>query len=42
MAFQQQASDRINEGLAGRQDARRVVADINRLFRESFAPAAAG
>lgn len=42
MAFQQQASDCINGGLAGRQDARRVVADINRLFRESFAPAAAG
>lgn len=42
MAFQQLASDRINEGLAGRQDARCVVADINRLFRESFAPAAAG
>ena len=42
MAFQQQASDRINQGLAGRQDARRVVADINRLFRESFAPATAG
>ncbi|MBZ9768706.1 extracellular solute-binding protein [Mesorhizobium sp. CA6] len=40
MAFQQLASDRINEGLAGRQDARCVVADINRLFRESFAPAA--
>ncbi|RUU14127.1 extracellular solute-binding protein [Mesorhizobium sp. USDA-HM6] len=42
MAFQQAASDRLNESLAGRQDARRVVADINRLFRESFAPAAAG
>ncbi len=42
MAFQQQASDRINEGLAGEQDAGRVVADINRLFRESFAPATAG
>ena len=42
MAFQQQASDRINEGLTGRQDAGQVVADINRLFRESFAPAAAG
>ncbi|RAZ91321.1 carbohydrate ABC transporter substrate-binding protein [Mesorhizobium hawassense] len=42
MAFQEQASDRVNEGLAGRQDARRVVADINRLFRESFAPAAVG
>jgi multiple sugar transport system substrate-binding protein len=41
MAFQQRASDRINEGLAGRQDARHVVADINRLFRESFAPAVA-
>ncbi|MDG4881641.1 extracellular solute-binding protein [Mesorhizobium sp. WSM4884] len=42
MAFQQAASDRLNEGLAGRQDASRVVADINRLFRESFAPAVAG
>lgn len=40
MAFQQQASDRINEGLAGGQGARRVVADINRLFKESLAPAA--
>ncbi|TGP51989.1 extracellular solute-binding protein [bacterium M00.F.Ca.ET.230.01.1.1] len=40
MAFQQQASDRINEGLAGGQAARRVVADINRLFKESLAPAA--
>lgn len=37
MAFQQAASDRLNEGLAGRQDAPRVVADINRLFRQSFA-----
>ncbi|MDX8465385.1 ABC transporter substrate-binding protein [Mesorhizobium sp. VK23B] len=36
MAFQQAASDRLNAGLVGRQDARRVVADINRLFRESF------
>ncbi|PBC04584.1 extracellular solute-binding protein [Mesorhizobium sp. WSM3860] len=42
MAFQQAASDRLNEGLAGRQDARRVVADINRLLRESFASAVAG
>jgi multiple sugar transport system substrate-binding protein len=42
MAFQQAASDRLNEGLAARQDARLVIADINRLFRESFAPAAAG
>lgn len=37
MAFQQAASDRLNEGLAGRQDAPRVVADINRLFQQSFA-----
>lgn len=42
MPFQQAASDRLNEGLVGGQDARRVVADINRLFRESFAPAVAG
>ncbi|KUM28995.1 ABC transporter substrate-binding protein [Mesorhizobium loti] len=42
MAFQQAASDRLNEGLGGRQDARRVVTDINRMFRESFAPAVAG
>jgi multiple sugar transport system substrate-binding protein len=41
MAFQQAASDRLNQGLAERQDARRVVADINRLFEESFAPALA-
>ncbi len=36
MAFQQAASDRINLGLAERQDAGRVVADLNRLFRQSF------
>ncbi|RRI07991.1 extracellular solute-binding protein [Mesorhizobium tamadayense] len=42
MPFQQAASDRLNEGLAGREDAQRVVADINRLFQESFAPAVAG
>jgi multiple sugar transport system substrate-binding protein len=36
MAFQQTASDRINEGLAGRQPAARIVADLNNLFRESF------
>ncbi|MDX8519934.1 extracellular solute-binding protein [Mesorhizobium dulcispinae] len=41
MAFQQAASDRLNAGLADRQDASCVVADINRLFRESFAPAVA-
>ncbi|WP_181257105.1 extracellular solute-binding protein [Pseudaminobacter soli (ex Li et al. 2025)] len=37
MAFQQAASDRLNEGLAGRQAPRAVIEDINRLFRESFA-----
>ena len=36
MAFQQAASDRINEGLLQRQPARAVVGDINRLFVESF------
>lgn len=36
MAFQQAASDRINDGLVGRHDAVSVVDDINRLFRESF------
>jgi multiple sugar transport system substrate-binding protein len=36
MAFQQAASDRINEGLLQRQSARAVVGDINRLFAESF------
>jgi multiple sugar transport system substrate-binding protein len=36
MAFQQAASDRINEGLLQRQPARAVVGDINRLFAESF------
>ncbi|WP_315928740.1 ABC transporter substrate-binding protein [Mesorhizobium sp. SP-1A] len=38
MAFQEAASARINEGLTERQDARSVVADLNRLYRESFAP----
>ena len=37
MAFQQAASERINEGLAGRHDAGQVVDDLNRLFRGSFA-----
>lgn len=37
MAFQQAASDRINEGLAESRKAAAVVADLNRLFRESFA-----
>jgi multiple sugar transport system substrate-binding protein len=36
MAFQQSASDRINEGLLQHQSASTVVADINRLFVESF------
>lgn len=40
MGFQQAASDRINQGLAGRQPAGDVVADLNRLFRESFASGA--
>ncbi len=39
MAFQQAASDRINLGLAERHDASRVVADLNRLFRQSFGTA---
>ncbi|TJW30891.1 MAG: carbohydrate ABC transporter substrate-binding protein, partial [Mesorhizobium sp.] len=43
MAFQQAASDRINLGLTEKHDAGRVVADLNRLFVESFpAPGAAG
>lgn len=40
MAFQQQASDRINQGLADGDDALRVVGDLNRLFRQSFGQAA--
>ena len=36
MAFQQAASERINEGLAGRHAAGEVVADLSRLFRKSF------
>ncbi len=36
MAFQQAASDRINQGLIERHDAGQVVSDLNRLFRESF------
>lgn len=36
MGFQQAASDRLNEGLLQRQSAKLVVADINRLFAESF------
>jgi multiple sugar transport system substrate-binding protein len=36
MGFQQAASDRLNQGLLQRQSAKVVVADINRLFVESF------
>lgn len=36
MAFQQAASDRINEALSERHDAGRVVDDLNRLFRASI------
>ncbi|MEW9806480.1 extracellular solute-binding protein [Mesorhizobium sp. ZMM04-5] len=36
MAFQQEASDRINAGLRRGEESRSVVADINRLFRTSF------
>lgn len=36
MGFQQAASDRLNESLLQRQSAKLVVADINRLFAESF------
>jgi multiple sugar transport system substrate-binding protein len=36
MAFQQQASDRINAGLTGGERAATVVDDLNRLFRGSF------
>lgn len=36
MAFQQQASDRLNEGLKKGEDARSVVADLNMLYRNSF------
>jgi multiple sugar transport system substrate-binding protein len=41
MAFQQAASDRINRGLAERHACGRAVADLNRLFRQSLAPARA-
>ncbi|GAC1045504.1 extracellular solute-binding protein [Rhizobium sp. No.120] len=37
MAFQQLASDRLNEGLKKKQSATTIVADLNRLFGESFA-----
>lgn len=36
MRFQQQASDRLNEGLRDRHAAAAIVADLNRLFADSF------
>ncbi|TKB85388.1 MAG: carbohydrate ABC transporter substrate-binding protein, partial [Mesorhizobium sp.] len=42
MAFQQAASDRINLGLSERHNAARVVADLNRLFRESLSTQVSG
>jgi multiple sugar transport system substrate-binding protein len=39
MAFQQAASDRLNEGLLAQHDPGRVIDDLNRLFRDSFAHA---
>lgn len=36
MAFQQSASERINRGLLGRENARTIVADLNALFKDSF------
>ncbi|MFD1198422.1 extracellular solute-binding protein [Brucella gallinifaecis] len=36
MPFQEAASDRINKGLLNNEKAEDVIADLNRLFRESF------
>jgi multiple sugar transport system substrate-binding protein len=36
MPFQEAASERINKGLQGNEAAELVIADLNRLFRESF------
>ncbi|MDT6940063.1 extracellular solute-binding protein [Brucella pseudogrignonensis] len=36
MSFQEAASERINKGLLDKEKAEVVVADLNRLFRESF------
>jgi multiple sugar transport system substrate-binding protein len=36
MAFQQAASERINQGLIEKHDAGRVIDELNGLFRESF------
>lgn len=35
MAFQAQASERISDGLKAAEDAQTVIADVNRLFRQS-------
>lgn len=40
MEFQQAASNRLSTGLLEKHNARRVVDDLNRLFRESFQAAA--
>ncbi|MGF6257389.1 extracellular solute-binding protein [Ensifer sp. LBL] len=39
MAFQQAASDRINDGLLRKEPARKVVDDLNRVFAASFVAA---
>ena len=36
MAFQDAASKRLNAGLIGREAPAAIVADLNRMFRESF------
>lgn len=36
MAFQQRGSDRLNEGLNGKESSAVIAADLNRLFAESF------
>ena len=36
MAFQAKASERISDGLMAAENAQTVIADVNRLFRESF------
>jgi multiple sugar transport system substrate-binding protein len=35
MLFQEEASERLNRGLLAKEDAKSVIADVNRLFRES-------
>jgi multiple sugar transport system substrate-binding protein len=36
MAFQAAASQRLNQGLLARETPAAIVADLNRLYRESF------